>query len=212
MASKSIFCLASSRWQADDIVTRLKAAGFADKDISVLFADKKDSSEFAKERHTSTPDTTKGAEGTATGVGAGGVVGGTLGLLAGIGSLVIPGVGPFLAVGPIMATIGGAAVGATVGGIAGGLIGLGIPEINARHYETKVKDGYILISVHADKWEDIHRARRVFNEASASDIATSGEVEAEEKNKDKVKDANVPYQPYTGRERKADPPPYVPLS
>lgn len=180
MSSKAIFCLAASRWQAENIVDRLKTAGFADKEISVLFAEKKDSKEFAERKHTKTPDT-KGAEGTAAGAGAGGVVGGTLGLLAGVGSIVIPGAGPFIAVGPIMAAFSGAAVGATVGGIAGGLIGLGIPEVKARHYENRVKEGFILISVHSDDPEKIHRARLIFEEADAADIANSDELKAEEK-------------------------------
>jgi hypothetical protein len=146
----------------------------------VLFADKKDSREFAERKQTKAPET-KGAEGTAAGAGAGGVVGGTLGLLAGVGTVVIPGVGPFLAAGPIMAAVSGAAVGATVGGIAGGLIGLGIPEVKARHYESRLKEGFILVSVHSDDVERIHRARLIFEQADAADIANSDELAAEEK-------------------------------
>src|SRR5256885_16152028 len=82
---------------------------------------------------------TKAPEGATTGATAGGVTGGVLGLLAGIGTLAIPGVGPLIAAGPIMAALSGAAVGATAGGIAGGLIGLGIPEIEAKRYEEKLK-------------------------------------------------------------------------
>lgn len=197
MASKAIFCLAASRWQAENIVDRLKAAGFVEKEISVLFAEKKDSSEFAERKHTKAPDT-RGAEGTAAGAGAGGVLGGTLGLLAGIGTVVIPGVGPFIAVGPILATLSGAAVGATVGGIAGGLIGLGIPEVKAKHYENRLKEGFILVSVHTDDPERLHRARLIFEEADASDIANSEELEAEQKGKSRPE--RTAERSYVGRD------------
>jgi hypothetical protein len=203
MSSKSIFCLAASRWQADNIVDRLKTAGFENKEISVLFADKKDSSEFAERKHTKSPET-RGAEGTAAGAGAGGVVGGTVGLLAGIGSIVIPGLGPFIAVGPILATLSGAAMGATVGGIAGGLIGLGIPEVKARHYECRVKEGFILISVHTDDAEKLHRARLIFEEADAADIANSDELKVAEKYEPKekcdTKESRPADRSYVGRD------------
>lgn len=180
MSSKAIFCLASSRWQADDIVNRLKAEGFTDKEISVLFADKKETAAFAEQKNIKKPDT-RGAEGTAAGAGAGGGVGGAIGLLAGLGTLVIPGLGPFLAVGPIMGALSGAAVGATVGGIAGGLIGLGIPEVKAKHYENRLKEGFILVAVHTDDLERLHRARCVFEAADAADIANSDELKEEDK-------------------------------
>src|SRR5918995_337907 len=111
--SKAVFCLSDSESQAENIVEGLKAAGFSNNDISVLFPDKGGTRDFAHEQHTKAP------EGAATGAGAGGVVGGGLGWLVGIGALAIPGLGPFIAAGPIMAALGGAAVGATVGGIGG---------------------------------------------------------------------------------------------
>jgi hypothetical protein len=211
MSSNTIYCLAVNRAQASNIVSRLKEAGFEDRDISVLFADKEDTKEFAKEKHTSNPET-KGAEGTATGAGAGGVVGGTLGLLAGIGTLLIPGVGPFLAAGPIAATLGGAAVGATVGGLAGGLIGLGIPEIDAKHYEEKVKEGNLLIAVEAKDWEHDRRARRIFQEASATAITSSGALPEERSGRTPMKDSGVPHQPYQpSPQQRPSVPPYVPV-
>lgn len=209
MSSNSVYCLAANRAQANNIVSRLKEAGFADKDISVLFADKEDTKEFAKQKHTSAPET-RGAEGTAAGAGAGGVVGGTLGLLAGIGTLLIPGVGPFLAAGPIAAALGGAAVGATVGGLAGGLIGLGIPEIDAKHYEEKVKEGSILIAVRADDWEHDNLARRIFQETSARSISSTGAPQETGSVRVPVKDSGVPYQPYPGSAQpRPSVPPYV---
>ena len=109
----SVFCIAASRTLADSIVSNLKNAGFSDNDISVLFPDKSSTRDFAHEKNTKAP------EGATVGAGAGGVVGGTLGLLAGIGMLAIPGVGPFIAAGPIMAALSGIAVGAAVGGVTG---------------------------------------------------------------------------------------------
>jgi hypothetical protein len=164
--STAVFCLAASHTIADRIVTRLKSSGFADNDISVLFPDKSGTRDFAHEKNTKAP------EGATTGAGAGGVVGGTLGLLAGIGLLAIPGVGPFIAAGPIMASLAGIAVGATVGGIAGALIGMGIPELEAKQYEGKVKDGNILISVHAEDSDGVSRAKKIFQDAEATDIST----------------------------------------
>jgi hypothetical protein len=90
--------------------------------------------------------------------------------------LAIPGVGPFVAAGPIAAALSAAAVGGAVGGIAGSLIGLGIPEYEAKRYEGKVKQGGILLSVHADDSDDITRAKEIFEEAGAQDISTAGEA------------------------------------
>lgn len=119
---------------------------------------------------------TKAPEGAATGAGTGGVLGGVLGWLAGIGALAIPGIGPFVAAGPIMALLGGAAVGATVGGITGALIGMGIPEYEAKRYESKLKEGKILISVHSENSDETDRAKTIFKNAGAEDITTSSEA------------------------------------
>ena len=154
MSMKSVFCIATSRSQADLIVNRLQSSGFSSNDVSVLFPDKETTRDFAHEKNTKAP------EGIATGAGTGGVVGGALGWLAGIGALAIPGAGPFIAAGPILAALSGAAVGATVGGIAGGLIGLGIPELEAKRYEGKVKAGNILLSVHTENSDKKSRRRR----------------------------------------------------
>lgn len=168
----SVLCIASTTSMASDIVTRLKAAGFADNDISVLYPDKSGTRDFAHEKNTKAP------EGATAGAGAGGVVGGALGLLAGIGLLAIPGVGPFVAAGPIMAALSGVAVGAAVGGVAGGLIGMGIPEIEAKRYEGKVRDGNILISAHCENSDESKRAREIFQNSGASDISSTGESSA----------------------------------
>src|SRR5258708_28052202 len=122
MANKAVFCIAESEGQAVRIVDQLKAAGFSNNDVSVLFPDRTGTRDFAHEQHTKAP------EGTATGVAAGGLAGGVLGWLVGIGSLAIPGVGPFIAAGPILAALGGVAAGGRVGGVAGGFVGAGIAQ------------------------------------------------------------------------------------
>jgi hypothetical protein len=170
MSKKSVFCIATTRPQADQIVDQLKAANFANNDISVLFPDKGTTHDFAHEKHTKAP------EGAVTGAGTGGLIGGALGWVAGIGALAIPGVGPFIAAGPIMAALSGAAIGAAAGGIAGGLIGLGIPELEAKRYEGKIRKGNLLISVHTENSADITKARDIFTKAGAQDICTTGEA------------------------------------
>jgi len=177
MSKKSVFCIATSRGQADRIVDELKAASFSHNDISVLFPDKGTSRDFAHEKNTKAP------EGAVTGAGTGGVIGGALGWIAGIGALAIPGVGPFIAAGPILAALSGAAIGASVGGIAGGLIGLGIPELEAKRYEGKVKEGNILISVHTENGDEISLAKKIFTNAGADDICTTGEASAPKEGK-----------------------------
>lgn len=170
MSKKSVFCLATSIAQADRIVDQLKSANFSNNDISALFPDKGTSRDFAHEKNTKAP------EGAITGAGTGGVVGGALGWIVGIGALAIPGVGPFIAAGPIMAALSGAAIGATAGGIAGGLVGLGIPEFEAKRYEGKIREGNVLISVHTENSGEITRAKEIFTQAGAQDICTTGEA------------------------------------
>ena len=172
MSKKSVFCIATSRDQADRIVDQLKAANFSNSDISVLFPDKGTTRDFAHEKNTKAP------EGAVAGAGTGGVVGGALGWIVGIGALAIPGVGPFIAAGPILAALSGAAIGAAAGGIAGGLIGLGIPELEAKRYEGKIKEGNILLSVHAETSDEITQAKEIFTKAGAHDICTTGEASA----------------------------------
>jgi uncharacterized membrane protein len=167
--SKAVICIANSENQAITIVNRLKDAGFS-QEISVLTPDKGGTKDFAHEHNTKSP------EGAATGAGAGGLLGGTLGWLAGIGSLAIPGLGPFIAAGPIMAALGGAAIGATVGGLSGALIGLGIPEYEAKQYEGKIKGGNILISVHTDDGKQVDRVKEIYKTAGAQDISSTTEA------------------------------------
>ena len=177
MSKKAIFGLVQNEIQASDIVENLGAAGFSNTDISVLFPDKTGARDFAHEKHTKVP------EGASAGAGAGLAIGGTLGWIAGIGVLAIPGVGPFIAAGPLMAALSGAAVGGVIGGIAGALIGMGIPEFEAKRYESRIKGGNILISVHTEDSDQADKAKRIFETAGAEDIATAGEAPVSEKDK-----------------------------
>ena len=172
MSNKGVFCIATSHDQANKIVETLKSSGFLPSDISVLFPDKSVTRDFAHEKNTKAP------EGAATGAGAGGLLGGALGWIVGIGALAIPGVGPFIAAGPIMAALGGAAMGGALGGIAGGLIGMGIPELEAKLYEGKIKDGNILISVHTENADEITKAKGIFEAMNANDITSTTEATA----------------------------------
>jgi hypothetical protein len=171
MAGKNTaaFGIYTSEVAANNAVDRLTAASFSNQDVSVLMSDKQGSKDFAAEKNTKAP------EGAATGVGLGGAVGGTLGLLAGIGALAIPGVGPLIAAGPIMAALAGLGVGGAVGGLVGALVGMGIPEYEAKRYEGRVKDGGILLSVHCDSSEEVSKAKEVLKATGAEDIASSGE-------------------------------------
>src|SRR5436190_19244 len=137
MAKKAVFCIATTDEQASRIVDNLKMAGFSNQDISVLFPDKTGTKDFAHQKQTKAP------EGAVTGAGTGGVLGGAVGWLAGIGALAIPGLGPFIAAGPLMAALSGAAVGAAAGGLVGALVGMGIPEYEAKRYEGKIKQGNV---------------------------------------------------------------------
>lgn len=168
--STSVYCIADSTSQADVILSHLRAKNFSPDDVSVLFPDKQTTKDFAHEKHTKAP------EGATTGVATGGILGGALGWLVGIGSLAIPGVGPFIAAGPIMAALGGVAIGATVGGIAGALIGMGIPEYEAKRYEGRIHAGGILISVHAENAAEVADVKKVFEADGAKDISSASEA------------------------------------
>src|ERR1700686_2467194 len=171
MAGKNtaVFGIYKNSAQAERAVDRIVAAGYSHNDISVLLPDTQSSKEFAHEKNTKAP------EGTTTGAATGGVVGGTLGLLAGIGTLAIPGIGPFIAAGPIMASLAGLGVGGAVGGLIGALVGMGIPEYEAKRYEGRIKEGGILLSVHCNSSEEISRAKDILKQTGAEDIASAGE-------------------------------------
>jgi hypothetical protein len=175
MAGKNtaVFGLYSSYQSAESGVEALKAAGFRSTDISVLFPENVGTKDFAHEKHTKAP------EGATTGAGTGAVIGGALGWLAGIGALAIPGIGPLIAAGPIVAALAGVGAGGAVGGLTGALIGMGIPEYEAKRYEGRVKEGGILMSIHSDSSEWTKRAKEILERTGAQDIASAGEAGAD---------------------------------
>jgi hypothetical protein len=175
MAGKNtaVFGIYPNRTSVDSAVDALKAAQFRNSDISVLFPDNPGSKEFAHEKNTKAP------EGATAGATTGALVGGGLGWLVGIGALAIPGVGPFIAAGPIVAALAGLGAGGAVGGLAGALIGAGIPEYEAKRYEGRIKDGGILLSVHCDNSEWTKRAKDILQRTGAQDISSSGEAHAD---------------------------------
>jgi hypothetical protein len=159
--------------QVEAAVDNLREQGFRNTDISVLLPENAGTKDFAHKKNTKAP------EGAATGAGSGAVVGGALGWLAGIGALAIPGVGPFIAAGPIVALLAGVGVGGTLGGLVGAMVGMGMPEYEAKRYEGRIKEGGILLSVHCDNSDWVKRAKELLKETGAEDIASAGEAAAD---------------------------------
>ena len=174
MASKNtaVFGIYRTPENAERAVDALIGAGFASGAISVLLPDNESTRAFAHHKETKAP------EGTAAGVTTGGAIGGALGVLAGIGALAIPGVGPLIAAGPIVAGLAGLGVGGAVGGLVGALIGMGIPEYEAKRYEGRVKDGGTLLSVHCDTSDQVKRAKELLQSSGAQDISSTSEASA----------------------------------
>src|ERR1700689_1450543 len=169
----SVFGIYTTRESVERAVDTFLKSGFTTSDVSVLLPENLGGKPLATDKATKAP------EGATAGGGAGAVIGGTLGLLAGIGALAIPGVGPFIAAGPIMAALAGLGVGGAVGGFTGALIGMGIPEYEAKRYEGRIKNGGILLSAHCDTSEEIKRAKEVMKETGAEDISSTGEASSD---------------------------------
>src|SRR5438128_9158856 len=176
MAGKNtaVFGIYSNRTSVESAVDALKTAEFRNSDISVLFPENTGTKDFAHEKETKAP------EGATTGAGTGALLGGGLGWLAGIGALAIPGLGPFIAAGPIMAALAGAGVGGAVGGLTGALVGMGIPEYEAKRYESRLTEGGILLSIHCDSSEEIDRAKKIMERTGAEDISYTSESSVKE--------------------------------
>ena len=176
MAGKNTaaFGIYRDRISVDRAVDALRAADFRNTDISVLLPENKGTKDFAK-----------APEGTTTGATSGAVIGGGLGWLAGIGALAIPGLGPLIAAGPIVAALAGAGAGGVLGGIAGALVGMGIPEYEAKRYEGRIKEGGILLSVHCDDSQWTKRAKQILEETGAEDVSSTGESSADFQKTDK---------------------------
>ena len=167
---RAIYCIARTSVQAERIISELKRVGFLGEDISVLLADKGGTRDFAHEHNTKAPE--GAVAGGIAGMGAGAVVG----WLASIGTLTIPGIGPFLAAGPVMAALSAAAVGGAAGGIIGGLAGMGMPEYEAKLYEGKVRAGSLEDFLGARALLGIFGMHGDQDVAGAEDIATSAEA------------------------------------
>src|ERR1700684_4494340 len=184
MAGKhtAVFGIYPSYASVENGVDGLKAAGFSNRDISVLFPQTAGSKDFAHEKGTKTP------EGATAGAGTGVVLGGAMGWLMGVGALAIPGLGPFIAAGPIMAALAGAGVGGTVLGIAGALVGMGIPEYEAKRYEGRVKNGGVLLSVHSDDSTWTKRAKEILERTGAQDVSSTGEATADKDDKARARE------------------------
>jgi hypothetical protein len=188
MAGKNtaVFGIYPSYENVENAVDALRSAGFRNEDISALFPEGAGTKAFAHEKNTKAP------EGATTGAGTGAALGGAMGWLLGIGAIAIPGLGPFIAAGPIMAALAGAGVGGAVGGITGALIGMGIPEYEAKRYEGRVKDGGILLSVHSDSSEWTKRAKEILKRTGAQDISSTGEAGSDDKADKKSDNVRLP--------------------
>jgi hypothetical protein len=173
MANTAVFGIYQDRVAVEEAITHLKSAGFRNTDISVLFPDNVGTKDFAHEKSTKAP------EGAASGAGSGAVIGGTLGWLVGIGALAIPGLGPFIAAGPVVAALAGAGAMGVVGGLAGALIGMGIPEYEAKRFEGRIKAGGVLLSVHSDDDHWTRRAKQILEDTGAVDISSTSEAKAD---------------------------------
>ncbi|MFN0102145.1 MAG: DUF3341 domain-containing protein [Bryobacteraceae bacterium] len=169
----SVYGIFKNRAHAEAGLHQIRENGFRPEDLSVLLPETLGTKDIGVENSTKSP------EGAATGGAAGAVAGGVLGWLVGIGALAIPGVGPFIAAGPIMAALAGMGAGAALGGVTGGLVGIGIPEYEAQRYEGRIKNGGILVSVHCDNSDWASRAKKTLEAAGAEDISSSGEAKAD---------------------------------
>jgi len=176
----SVLGIYNSRESVERTVDTFIKSGFTTSDVSVLLPENLGGKPLATDKATKAP------EGATAGGGAGAVIGGTLGLLAGIGALAIPGVGPFIAAGPIMAALAGLGVGGAVGGFTGALIGMGIPEYEAKRYEGRIQKGGILLSVHCDTSEQVKRGKEIMKNTGAEDISSTGESSADTKETSKT--------------------------
>jgi len=166
----AVYGIYSNLDKAESAVNHLLKEDFSSSDVSVLVSDSESTRDFAQRKATKAP------EGTATGVTAGGLLGGALGLLAGAGALAIPGLGPLIAAGPIMAALAGVGAGGALGGMVGALVGAGIPEYEAKRYEGHVKNGGVLLSVHCDTTDEIKRAKGFLKATGAHDVSSSEEA------------------------------------
>jgi hypothetical protein len=181
MAGKNTaaFGIYQSQAALEEGIAALRQANFRHEDISVLYSENTGTKDFAHVKATKAP------EGASTGAGTGAVIGGVLGWLAGIGAIAVPGIGPFIAAGPVMAALAGVGAGGVIGGIGGALVGIGIPEYEAKRYEGRIRNGGILISVHCDDADWTQKAKTILLETGAQDVSSTGEASADFAKSDK---------------------------
>ena len=170
MAHTAVYGIYGSRQDAEMAIDSMRSAGFRAADISVLFPENEGTKDLGHEKHTKAP------EKAATGAVVAGGAGAALGWLVGIGALAIPGIGPFVAAGPIMAALAGLGAGSVVGGLTGALIGAGIPEYEAKRYEGRIRSGGILLSVHCEDDLLVSRAKQMLKHTGAEDVASAEEA------------------------------------
>jgi hypothetical protein len=168
--NKSVFGIYLTRGDVECAVTAFKDEGFLNSDISILQPEGKGSQDLVADKSTMAP------EGVAVGAGSGAALGGALGWLIGVGALVLPGIGPVIAAGPLVALLAGIGVGGALGGFVGSLIGVGISESDAQKYEQKIVKGGTLVAVHCESAVDVHHAKRIMETSGAHDVAATGEV------------------------------------
>jgi hypothetical protein len=171
--NRAVFGIYPSRLDAENAVNGLKLAGFRNTDVSILFPENAGTKDLALERHTKAP------EGTAAGAGSGAMLGGILGWLTAAGVLAVPGLGLFVAAGPIMGVLSGIGVGGMLGGIAGALVGLGTPEYEAKRYEGRIRRGGILLSIHCDDASWVKTARMILEQTGAEDVSATSEAKGD---------------------------------
>jgi hypothetical protein len=175
MADRDLATFALFKDQAglERSISDLRQAGFRNSDVSVLMAETPGNKSLAHEAHTKAP------EGAAAGASAGAVVGGVLGWLIGIGALAVPGIGPFIAAGPIVAALAGVGAAGAAGGVIGALVGVGIPEYEAKQYEGRLRKGHLLLSVHSDDSTWAKKAEEILKQAGGEDVGSTAEAHAD---------------------------------
>ena len=174
MADLVAYGIHSDRASFERALDALRTAGFRNSDISVILPERdRTTKDLAVEINSKAP------EGIATGAGSGAAVGGVLGWLVGIGAIAIPGIGPLVAAGPVVAALAGAAAAGAAGGLVGGLIGAGIPEVEAKRYAGRIREGGYLISVHCDDNTWAKRAREILEATGGHDVVATSEATAD---------------------------------
>jgi hypothetical protein len=164
--AKAVFGVAKNEGQAGGIICLLRAAGFSDTAVSVLYPEERRNADFSDEQHT------KNFVGAAAGATVGALFGIFVGWMVSIGALAIPGLGPIIAAGPVLAALEGAAGGAAAGAFTGTLIAKGISEHDAKLYEGNVEEGDILMSVHTEDSRERMLATELFADAGAESVVT----------------------------------------